>query len=289
MKCIKPYGIAEYGCGQCMPCRINRRRLWTLRLLLETTQHVRSYFVTLTYAPQSLPPDGSLVPSDMQMFLKRLRSAIAPIRIRFYGVGEYGDKTFRPHYHLVLFGMPELFLGKHDGKEVKCNSCVLCSAWSAGLVHVGEVSRESAAYVASYTCKKMTQGDDPRLGGRHPEFARMSLRPGIGSLAADQIAEVIRGKDGVLHLSRGDVPTVLRQDRRLWPLGRYLRNRLRLRVFGDVGQPRSAARVAGEELQMAFSVSVKGELALRAAKRDGAADRARVKESIYRSKRGIGL
>jgi len=107
MLCNKPYrkGNAEFGCGQCMPCRFNRRRLWTARLLLEATQHENKSFITLTYNDKNAPKDHSLDPSHYKNFIKRLRKAIYPKKIRYYLVGEYGDHTQRPHYHAALFGL----------------------------------------------------------------------------------------------------------------------------------------------------------------------------------------
>lgn len=218
MICDRPYvqGVRAFPCGQCMPCRINRRRLWSNRLLLESCKHNESSFVTLTYAPEFLPADGSLKPVHLQLFLKRLRKALSPRKIRFFAVGEYGDETFRPHYHLAIFG-----LGQHELDVVR-------SAWSMGHVMLGDLSRASAAYIAQYCTKKMTSTDDPRLQGRHPEFTRMSLRPGIGALAIDDLACALSGVDGSRMLAdTGDVPYTLKVGGQDIPLGRYLRMKLR--------------------------------------------------------------
>ena len=72
--------------------------------------HEASAFVTLTYSDdqlvRTLGDFPTLCPEHPQAFLKRLRARVAPARFRFYLVGEYGDQTHRPHYHLVLFGFP---------------------------------------------------------------------------------------------------------------------------------------------------------------------------------------
>ena len=93
------------GCGQCLPCRINKRREWTFRLELEASLHEHNSFVTLTYADQFLPEDGSVNPRHTQLWLKRLRKVLDPRKVRFFLCGEYGDQTFRPHYHACLFGV----------------------------------------------------------------------------------------------------------------------------------------------------------------------------------------
>lgn len=190
--------------------------MWTHRIILESLKHETSSFLTLTYSDDHLPLDGSLVPKDLQLFIKRLRTSIAPAKIRFYAVGEYGDQSFRPHYHLALFG-----LGPSHADLVQ-------SCWPYGFTYTGSLTLESAQYVAGYVVKKMTKPDDPRLNGRYPEFARMSLRPGIGAGALDELTDFFKTDLGVSLLNRtGDVPLSLRHGGKDLPLGRYLRSKLR--------------------------------------------------------------
>lgn len=185
--------------------------------MLEGQHHKEAVFATLTYAPEHLPPGGTLVPRDMQLFLKRLRARLYPREVRFFGVGEYGDHTSRPHYHLVLFGV-----GLRDSRDI-------ADCWPLGLTHVGSVTAQSCGYVAGYTTKKMTAKNDPRLQGRHPEFARMSRNPGIGFRAAGDIGESLsRSSAGAAWVAKnGDVPAVTRMDGRFFPLGRYMVSKIR--------------------------------------------------------------
>ena len=86
----------------------------------------------------------------------------------------------------------------------------------------------SAQYVAGYVVKKMTAADDRRLCGRHPEFARMSNRPGIGQAAMWEVAsELLRYR---LDERLPDVPLALNHGKKQMPLGRYLRRELRKMV-----------------------------------------------------------
>lgn len=39
-----------------------------------------------------------------QLFFKRLRKWYGK-PIRYFGTGEYGSKTQRPHYHFIIFGL----------------------------------------------------------------------------------------------------------------------------------------------------------------------------------------
>lgn len=239
--CKNPYtqGMSAYGCGQCLPCRISRRRLWMHRIVLEALVHPRASFVTLTYDEESLPDGGTLIPRDLQLFLKRARK-IAPLR--FFGVGEYGDESQRPHYHLALFGW-----GVEHTEQVR-------SVWGLGHVYVGELTFQSAAYIAGYVVKKLTRKDDPRLGGRYPEFARMSLKPGIGAVAIKQIAEVLQSKVGWDEIEKtGDVPAVLKHGKKKYPLGRYLRRKLREEMnFVETGQTQEAGYLQTLEMRALY-------------------------------------
>jgi hypothetical protein len=221
MLCSKPFvsGSLPFGCGQCLPCRISRRRVWVHRMMLESLCHSDSSFVTLTYAPDQLPEGATVVPKHTQDWLKRLRKLVGPLRLRYFLVGEYGELTQRPHYHAAVFG-----LAQSSQKLVE-------ESWGLGHVLVGSLTKDSCAYIAQYVTKKMTSKADARLGGRHPEFARMSLRPGIGARFLERVVPLLSPR--VLELCGGDVPRVLRHGSSDLPLGRYLRSKLRGAVFDE--------------------------------------------------------
>lgn len=190
---------------------------------MESAKHAGSCFVTLTYNQENIPRGVTLVPKDPQKWLKRLRLAVEPARIRYFLVGEYGDLTSRPHYHAAIFGLSNLDGGGPDGI-----SGIVRDTWGLGHTFVGELTKESAAYIGGYVTKKMTKHDDGRLHGRFPEFARMSLRPGIGAVAAPDIAAVLRSPYGLQEISEiGDVPSSLLYGKCRMPLGRYMRRVLR--------------------------------------------------------------
>lgn len=217
MLCRKPFvkGAQSHGCGQCLPCRIQRRRIWVHRMMLEAAVHPAASVVSLTYDNDNLPDAGSLDPRHLQLFLKRVRKNIG--QCRFYGVGEYGDETERPHYHVVLFGLDA---GTVDDHVSRC--------WDYGGTYTDTLTLEGAQYVAGYVTKKLTDKNDVRLGGRYPEFARMSLRPGIGAPAIKQVAHALSNKAGWDEISKlDDVPSMLRNGAKTMPLGRYMRTHLR--------------------------------------------------------------
>lgn len=224
--CKAPYinsGGNAFGCGQCMPCRIRKSSEWTNRIILEMGLHAENTFVTLTYAPEYLPvcrgaPGGTLDPAHLKNYLKRLRKACEPVRFRFFAVGEYGDKTQRAHYHLILFGLPP------------CSEIV--NAWGMGHVDLKLADEGVASYVSQYVCKKWTNGASKQvrewLGERFPEFTRMSLKPGIGAGVAPAIAESLYTYGGSKLLAEtGDVPSSLHFSGRTRSIGRYIKGKVR--------------------------------------------------------------
>lgn len=204
--------------------------------MLEASSHVYNSFVTLTYAPENLPPGESLVPRHAQLWQKRFRKDFGN-GIRFFTIGEYGDLSGRPHYHAAVFGAQPL-------------ATELARSWPLGLVHVGELTPDSAAYLSGYVTKKMTRADDPRLAGRHPEFSRPSRRPGLGVAALMRIAEALTSQYGSMQVAlESDVPLAIKIGGRDFPLGRFLRERLRELVGGDRLQVQQAKDKRYEALQ----------------------------------------
>lgn len=187
-------------CGQCIGCRLEYSRQWAVRCYHEASLYDENCFITLTYNNENLPKDSSLDKTHVQKFLKRLRKRLEvhKKKIRYFGCGEYGDvkKTNRPHYHLCLFNynFPDREIHRHGstrafkGMFKQTNnkdlyiSKMLEDIWGKGFCTIGEVSFESAAYVARYVTKKVSgEKREVWYGEKAPEFAVMSRRPGIGA------------------------------------------------------------------------------------------------------------
>jgi len=221
--------------------------------MLEQSLWEHNAFLTLTYSDEHLPEGGTLVPSHLSLFLKRFRYAIAPERIRFFAVGEYGDQSERPHYHLALFNYRTCERGRTDHNAIMrrggcCNQCdLILREWGLGGVDLGLLEPSSAAYVCGYVAKKWTDKDDFRLNGRHPEFARMSKRPGLGAGVMDEVASTLLALPNFDSLV--DVPTALSHGKRTLPLGNYLVRRLRTRV----GREPNCPQAKREEIQAEMS------------------------------------
>lgn len=230
--------------------------------MLEALTHAEKSFVTLTYSDEN--NDRDLHPEHLQGWLKRLRRRFPPKSIRFFAVGEYGDKSERPHYHVALFGFGSCVGGAIRDGACQCSQCsVVRETWGFGHVLVGTLEEASAQYLCGYVVKKMTRPDDIRLRGRHAEFARMSLRPyGIGAPAMAMIVGALKryGREEF-------VPSQLRQGKKLMPLGRYLRDKIFEGLEYDEDR-RSAAgekalSAAYEELQLVRSVAFQTEKTVR--------------------------
>lgn len=192
----------EVPCGKCVGCRLDYSRQWATRCMLEAKSHKENVFITLTYSTENLTIKpgcdietgeigevATLVPEELTKFMKDLRRYYKyhynHDNIRFYACGEYGPKYMRPHYHLICFNLPiedkEYLFNNADHDKVYTSE-IISNIWGKGFVTVGDVTWNSAAYVARYVMKKIKGPDAKELYlkmGREPEFVRMSRNPGI--------------------------------------------------------------------------------------------------------------
>jgi hypothetical protein len=172
----------ELPCGKCIGCRLERSRQWAIRCVHEAKLHDQNCSITLTYDDEHLPADGSINTRDYQLFFKRLRKR--GIKFRYFICGEYGENLGRPHYHACIFGFDfpdkKLFKTSKTGHRLYISE-VLTETWNMGHALIGDLTFESAAYVARYITKKINGDDaDEHYQGKKPEFITMSRRPGIG-------------------------------------------------------------------------------------------------------------
>lgn len=178
-------------CGKCLPCQKKRRSDWSLRLEHEYLFSDSAYFITLTYNDASLPrtKEGypTLFKKHVQDYIKRLRNDHTKYvkkqfkvtakqvyqhskKIRYYAVGEYGSKTRRPHYHLLLFNMDIANLSPLTNQWKNTQTGV-----KFGHVDIGTVTGSSINYVTKYMFKDFYKKDK-----RQKPFALMSKKPIIG-------------------------------------------------------------------------------------------------------------
>lgn len=196
-----PYFPIQLPCGQCVGCRLERSRQWAMRCVHESKLYENNSFITLTYSDEWLPPFGLLMPDHFTKFMKRLRKKFKSTKIRYFHCGEYGDRYGRPHFHACLFncGFPDKRLFKTDNGINLYDSEILKRLWPLGFSSIGDVTFESAAYVARYVMKKINGDDAPNHYGHidfdtgefthsaYPkEYTTMSRKPGIGKRWIDE-------------------------------------------------------------------------------------------------------
>lgn len=195
----------QVPCGRCIGCRLERSRQWALRCVHESKLWPNNCFLTLTYDNEHVPADGSLRPRDFVLFMKKLRKRYGE-GIRFFQCGEYGEQLGRPHHHCLLFNhdFTDRKLLSVNSQSRLYESRELNALWGHGFASIGDVSFESAGYVARYSLKKVTGPDaEKHYGGRLPEYLTMSRRPGIGRGWLDEFSGDVY-PDGVV-VTRGGV------------------------------------------------------------------------------------
>ena len=198
MTCVNPVKIKHEGdwlevpCGKCIACLQLRAKNWANRIILEARYcgFDNCCFLTLTYDNIELEKRNEVLRLDkrhIQLWLKRFRKDCDARgkKIRYYCCGEYGTSFYRPHYHVVLFGLSvtDIFIFYTNGKQVCSNggASVQLKSWPYGYCFVAGFSEGSAFYVASYLGKSTPERRRmlEKLG-LPPEFPMMSRKPGIG-------------------------------------------------------------------------------------------------------------
>lgn len=205
MKCLSPILISGKAgtvfkthlssniyvpCGQCIACRLNYGKLWSIRMMEELKKHDKACFVTLTYSDDTRPADNMLRKRDLQLFFKRLRKER---KVRYFACGEYGDQFGHCHFHSIIYGVSP---DEHDLIE---------KHWQQGFVKLGTVTEDSCAYVAKYMTKKLRgRALDEKLKqdpNYKNEFVLMSRRPGIGADLSPAMIQYL--KDNGIYWRKG--------------------------------------------------------------------------------------
>lgn len=180
-------------CGHCEECRAFQRDQYACLCTLAAKQLGTMHFYTLTYRDSTVPvsPDGvlSLRRADVQAELKRFRAALVrkyghTVRFKMTFFGEYGDRTHRPHYHLLTFGL----------NDDQAN--MLADSWRDhfGFVHLDSIPFlnpdgspafvKVALYVSKYTAKQDVIPDFIR--GSLAELPRRQSSIGLGMDFSEQ-------------------------------------------------------------------------------------------------------
>lgn len=204
----------ELPCGKCIGCFMDRGLMWKTRIIHESLCWPESVMVTLQYRDDALPASFSLEYSHFQLFMKRLRFDLTGVGelpdgrkpIRFFVAGEYGGKTFRPHWHAVLFNarLDDARWWTRKGLSVG-HSERLEALWSHGYAELAPVNSRTAAYVAGYVHKKarrraldVIDTGTGELLERRAEFQKQSNDPGLGSYWYERFGRDLFPLDGAV-------------------------------------------------------------------------------------------
>lgn len=210
--------FSEFRCGYCIGCQLDHAKEWAGRIIAEAATSTSAYFVTFTYdddhlykVPVNVDEETGEVleelPSvsvrDWQLFMKRLRKSQSKYfgndNIRYFVGAEYGSKTFRPHYHAILFNLilPDP-LGSSGALKHKLNFAgdpifrcdYLSYLWKNGFITIAPVNEKTAGYVVRYTLKKIFR--NPLSLQRRCSIYKRYLRDEvIPSLSEEQLDDIL--------------------------------------------------------------------------------------------------
>lgn len=231
------YNEIKISCGECEECVLNHANSWATRIIMESRLHKENCFITLTYSNENLPLNGNhmtLRKKDFQDFIKRLRFHLGNKKILYFGCGEYGPRTHRPHGHFIIMGWKPDDLkiqGISKTEQDMFTSKTLEKIWGKGFVTIEPVNYRTACYTARYCQKKAgikknkreytgefekIEKIDERNGkkfivnknllktsrfdkfGREKEFIIMSKQPAIGLEYWNKNKEIIKRNKGIL-------------------------------------------------------------------------------------------
>lgn len=163
-KCLHPYidkqGFA-YGCGHCSGCRKSKSIEWNMRATHELITNNKAVYITLTYRQDTLPRGakykmcdkdelGIIKREDFTNFIKKLRKYVnkkhGERKLRYIYCTEYGPLTWRPHGHMIIYGLDYTEIKKSEIKKI----------WNKGIVDKSNeyVTEYCIAYISGYIRKK---------------------------------------------------------------------------------------------------------------------------------------
>lgn len=236
MQGSKNFESIQLPCGKCIGCRMDYSRMWMARITKEASLYANNCFLTLTYNEENLPikdvinketgeliTGHPLVKEHLQKFIKRLRRNYEYHKkhtgIRFYACGEYGGRSMRPHYHLALFNIDTTTWG--DIKQIGNNkqgdalftSERIEKIWGKGFITIGDLTPQSAAYIARYMLKKQ-KGDGKawyyESRGIVTEYTSMSVKPGISAIWYEQNKDKYWLQDKIIVPQRNKAPATVK-------------------------------------------------------------------------------
>lgn len=171
-------------CRKCTVCRISKlgftEQLCNFETLYQYRKGNHSSFITLTLRDGNISHCG-LCRSQYTRFLDNFRINLKRRfnkSYKYIGCAEYGDDTFRPHYHFCFFGV----------NPAEADS-ILHDIWSHSIFDVGYLSSGGVRYVLDYimtNSNKLTDTNNQyylNLGLCPPFYTKSG---GIGQIYLEQ-------------------------------------------------------------------------------------------------------
>lgn len=156
---------------------------------------MHAFFLTLTYEDRYVPE--RLDYADISKFVRRYRESTQDT-VRYFCVGEYGTKTDRPHWHLIVFSQMI--------SRMPCRGSFKLTQWPYGGVFVGDATAASMGYVARYALKT----------GPRSNVVGMSRRPGLGLQRFKQLGCELAVQQSEIH----QFPSYFQVGKRYYPMDR---------------------------------------------------------------------
>lgn len=221
-------------CGRCMRCKATNSASWLFRLQQEVNVNSYPWYVTFTYNDNHLPKiwtnDGNEVMTldyeDIKKYFKRLRKNTKLDNIRYFCVGEYGSKRGRPHYHAIIFNVPNM-------QDIVDN-------WNAkGFVYVEPFNPMlgGGAYLTKYLCKDVSDFNKKEI-----VKPKLLVSKGFGK---QYITEAVKN----WHLENPYQNSYVVANGQKVPMPRYLKDK----IFGTKNENRELVTSAMQDLSRKLS------------------------------------
>lgn len=166
-------------CGKCLNCLSNKAKEYGMRMQQEADRYKSWYFFTLTYNDLTVPWKNnklSLRKDDITKMIKRINKDVKKRmgEWRYFVAGEYGERTKRPHYHMVAFSTVPIL------ETVRSN-------WNYGQVDRQIAwSYKAISYTVGYANKKIGMDWDKRVEKPFNKFSKGIGREWIHEAIAKQ-------------------------------------------------------------------------------------------------------
>lgn len=206
----------ECECGACPECMQKKSRVWALRCAMQSLVSV-GFMCTLTYDDFERDENGRIIGEkkkdysnmcvskrDCQLFIKRFRKHFAGSKksnIKYLLTAEYGDRTGRPHYHALFFGvmLSDLIPYKKSkrGNQIYMSN-TLTKIWNNGICTVDCINLNTA--VASY-CTKYCSKNNGRSSDTFMLFSR--------DIGTQKLLEKFNGKSYIVDGREYPIPRTI--------------------------------------------------------------------------------